>query len=194
MTDKQTEMVVRIVSVDTDTEIEKKDGGTYRGAEVIYKTADGKTNTKGMHSNTFRYNKTLLAQLQELQKGDYVKVVTKKEGDFVNWVTVEKTERPVDTATEFNNVIPGANKPTTARESYNDPRETREERGIRQVMIVRQSSLATAVNFFSTSAKAGDDYVPSPEDVITVAKEFEAYVLGTTPPFDAEDNDVAQPE
>lgn len=51
--------------------------------------------------------------------------------------------------------------------------ETSEERAQRQVMIVRQSSLSTAAAVLKTDKKQ-----PTTEELITFAKELEAYVLG----------------
>lgn len=51
--------------------------------------------------------------------------------------------------------------------------ETAEERAQRQVMIVRQSSLSTAASVLKTDKKQ-----PTGQEVISLAKEFEAYVFG----------------
>jgi hypothetical protein len=52
--------------------------------------------------------------------------------------------------------------------------ETKEERQVRQIMIVRQSSLGHAVATFAVGGKTA----PTPEAVIEVAKMYEQYVLG----------------
>jgi hypothetical protein len=50
--------------------------------------------------------------------------------------------------------------------------ETKEERAQRQILIVRQSSLSSAVELLGPGK--------SVDDVINVAKQFEAYVFGDT--------------
>jgi hypothetical protein len=67
-----------------------------------------------------------------------------------------------------------AGKPAAAspRSTY----ETPEERAQRQILIVRQSSLSSAVALLTTGAKTA----PSAQAVVDVAKEFEAYVFGVT--------------
>jgi hypothetical protein len=50
--------------------------------------------------------------------------------------------------------------------------ETPEERAARQVLIVRQSSISSAVEF------AVAHKVKDPQEVIAIAKQFEDYVFG----------------
>ena len=51
-------------------------------------------------------------------------------------------------------------------------------------MIVRQSSLSTAVALLKTDKKAA-----SVDEVILTARQFEAYVMGTTPPVVVDPSD-----
>ena len=51
--------------------------------------------------------------------------------------------------------------------------ETADERALRQVMIVRQSSLAQAVALLSANGGKKN----SPQDVISIAKVFENWVM-----------------
>lgn len=54
-----------VVSADSDTQVEKHGGGTYPGAEIIYK-AFGKTETKGIHANTFKFKPEVKAQIDAM--------------------------------------------------------------------------------------------------------------------------------
>ena len=60
-----------------------------------------------------------------------------------------------------------------ARSSY----ETPEERALRQVLIVRQSNISSAVALLSVGGKSALKV----EDVLVVAKQLEQYVFGTEP-------------
>ncbi len=62
--------------------------------------------------------------------------------------------------------------------------ETKEERAARQVYIIRQSSLATAVDLLGQGA--------STDTVIETAKVFETYVLGNTGSFDDLPDDIPE--
>ena len=59
--------------------------------------------------------------------------------------------------------------------------ETPEERAKRQVLIVRQSSLSSAIELLKTDKKS-----PTVPEVLQVAKQFEAYVFGNDDPFGLE--------
>ncbi len=171
------EMSICIVSVTMNTQCPKNGGGTYPGCEVIYKTTEGEVQTKLMHNNTFKFNKALEEDLKVLTSGNYVHIVMEKKGDFVNWVSAKRTEAPVvapeqaTTAPQTSQATPVSKAPTQAvvRSNY----ETPEERTIKQRYIVRQSCLGYAINFFALDK----DFLPQSENVIALAKEFEAYVF-----------------
>ncbi len=71
---------VKVLSIDLNVEIEKKDGGTYQGASIVF-TLGGKPGVKNIHSK-------VLSNLPELQKdlqsfktpGEGVLVMEKKDG------------------------------------------------------------------------------------------------------------------
>ena len=69
-------------------------------------------------------------------------------------------------------------KPSTSPKSTY---ETPEERAKRQVLIVRQSSLSSAIELLKTDKKS-----PTVPEVLQVAKQFEAYVFGNDDPFGLE--------
>ncbi len=59
---------------------------------------------------------------------------------------------------------------------YKSTYETPEERAKKQIYIVRQSTIAQAINLLSVGAKGA----PKIDDVLSVAKVFEDYVFGET--------------
>jgi len=184
------DMTVTLVSVTFDMVIQGQ-AKTYTGTEVVYRTANGQVNTKNMHSNVLKFNKALKADLEAVQPGDTVSVATKKEGDFVNWVSVKKTTALVTTeavAKTATNVATVATQSTPTQAAVRSNYETPEERTLRQRLIVRQSSLANAIALFALDK----DYIPTSDAVIQTAKEFEAYVYGEkTPMQQMDDRDAA---
>lgn len=134
----------------------------YWVAEVAYKTDDGKT--KGMKILDF-VQKDVFAVAKEAKPGDIL------DADF------EKNAKGFWT---FKTLVPtGLKEDVSAVATVSAPAskgnwETSEERAARQVMIVRQSSLSAA----NATLEANKGKF-SPEDVIDVAKIYEAYVLGT---------------
>lgn len=59
----------KLVMVQFDTELKKRDGGTYKGTNLIYE-AFGEVNKKGIHEKTFEIKQDLRGQLEALNQGD----------------------------------------------------------------------------------------------------------------------------
>ena len=141
--------------------------GGYNVIELTYKK-DGKVTARKIMDFT---NKAVYAAFKDAQNGD-VFDVTEKKNDKDYWEFA--------TATKSTATLP-ADAPTTATSSRSPasvPKsnyETSEERAARQVMIVRQSSLSNAVALLDVQA----DKKATADQVIAIAKQFEAYVLGT---------------
>lgn len=139
----------------------------YSVAEIAYKTDDGKT--KGMKVLDF-VQKDVFAVVKDLKPGDICDAdFEKNQKGFWQFANVVNTgvsvpALPGDTFTKGASSHIG---------SKGGNWETSTERSARQVMIVRQSSLSNTINYFElTSHKKA-----TPEDVIAVARLFEAYVL-----------------
>lgn len=137
----------------------KRDGkkGPYPVVELAYKNHEGKT--KGMTIFGFGDQAEIAAVAEELKEGDVCDVEFEKNDkgfwQFRNLTKVEVKEGQV------------VEKPVS-RGNW----ETSEERAARQVMIVRQSSLSTAVALFDVNKTKA-----SPQDVVNVARLFEEYVF-----------------
>jgi hypothetical protein len=193
--EETTERTAQIISVALDAPLVNQAGTPYVGCQVYYKGPDGKPYNKCMHNNTFKYNKPLLEDLKALKAGDYVAIVSQKVGNFVNWVSVKKTEAPAQQATETPNettkaamqeavatrttVTSGA-QPAPTRTEVKSNYETPAERAARQVMIVRQSSITAALKLAELNIQTGNGFAPTEDQVIESAKVFEAFVLGTS--------------
>jgi hypothetical protein len=140
----------------------------YTVTNVSYKNAEGKV--KGMKVFPFKEQASVAAAFADASPGDvYEAAFRKNDKDF--W---EFAPTPTKTgATEKVTTGAASSAATPARGNW----ETSEERAARQVMIVRQSSISSAVNLVG-AAKAKI----STTEVIEMAKDFEAYVLGKDQP------------
>ena len=131
-------------------------------AEEVNNWAKGKT-IEGM-TNQFYFHKFKIYQLEEAR--DIVDFGTARTygGNkiIIEFEYHQKANKYAESATPTR--VTGSNY------------ETKEERAARQVYIIRQSSLATAVDLLGQGA--------STDTVIETAKVFEAYVLGNPGSFD----------
>jgi hypothetical protein len=142
----------------------KPEGKNYTVVELAYKTEDGKT--KGMKLFGFGAQKENAEVAANAQPGDVLDAVFQQnQKGYWEFASLKSTGNKVaETGPQVNSTTV-----STSKGSW----ETSEERAARQVMIVRQSSLSTAVAFLE-AAKVK----PGVADVIEAAKEFESYVLG----------------
>ncbi len=141
----------------------------YNVVEVAYKDPEGKT--KGMKVLDF-VQREVFSSLEGVNDGDYLDVeFEQNDKGYWQFKSVQKGEKPVGT-TEGQKTSSSSGSSTGRTGNW----ETAEERAARQVMIVRQSSLSTAVQLLALRKdKAGAS------EVIEVAKQFESFVMGTQP-------------
>lgn len=152
---------ITVVNIDPPATQPTKTGKTFQFVEVAYKK-DGKLEGKKIVSFS---NPNVFKTIQQFQQGDELTVEAEKDANgYWQWTSVTKASEAPQTAAST-----GGGTPKTTGGNW----ETKEERAARQVMIVRQSSISSAVALLGNKAKASD--------VIVVAKEFESYVMGTEP-------------
>ena len=105
-------------------------------------------------------NPTVFNHIKDLTKGATLNVTTTKDAaGYWQWTGIGDDNTPSTQET----------KPASGGRVTGSNYETKEERAARQVFIIRQSSLSTAVELLGTGSKV--------DDVIATAKEFEAYVF-----------------
>lgn len=162
-----------VVTIEMGIEVPKKGGGVYPGSRLTYRDSTGTIRQQAFHQNTFKFNKALQTQLSNLSSGDSIEINKEKDGEFWKILSVNKVSAGSSNAT--TTIMQPASK-VPASPSPRSNYETPEERAQRQVYIIRQSSLATAVNFYNHDGfkKAA----PDPETIVAIAKEFEKYVMG----------------
>lgn len=162
-------MLINIVDVGTPSTKASSTGRSYQEIDVTYKTENGQVSNKKIMSFS---NPSVFNHLKDLTKGEVVNVTTVKNvKGYWDWTGIGN-EGDAPAATQ--------SKPATAQAGgrvTGSNYETKEERAARQILIVRQSSLSSAVELLGAGK--------SVEDVIAIAKQFEAYVFAKSTGIDA---------
>jgi hypothetical protein len=159
---------IKIVAVEVTTVPTQK--GSYQVAEVTYKnmTFEGKTETKKIMSFV---HKDVFNTIKQAQGGEtYTVARTKDDKGYWQWVQIAAGD--VVLASEGGAAPAGAPATKAATPAPKSTFETPEERAKKQVYIVRQSSISAAIDTLKTDKKA-----PTVEEVLAVAKQYEAYVF-----------------
>lgn len=146
--------------------------GKYRQLTLSYET-DGKTQERKLVSFN---HKEVYNLLSKASMGDAFNITLKKGDKYWEWVEA--------VAMGKEEVSASAGMPAKGKTSSGNW-ETPEERAAKQVYIVRQSSIANAVQYCMASANQ-----VTVEEVIDVAKKFEAYVFSKEEVKVGEDNFV----
>lgn len=161
----------KVVNVEMNIEIQKKDGSVYPGSRLTFRDSTGKIQEQAMHANVLKFNPSIKSVLPTLNPNDDIVVVKEKKGDYWNVVDIKRaTANSVTNDSSSNGATSKPSQAAPAKGGW----ETPEERAMRQVLIVRQSSLSSAVSCLTVGGKTP----PKAGDVINLAKEFEAYVFG----------------
>ena len=157
-----------VVALELDTMITKADNsGSYPGWRLTYRTDAGKINEVAKHKKSLEFTKGLKSSLMTLSEGDKFVMVVEKNGPYNEILSITKgdappTDLPMPTRPE------GKSSSVTVKSNY----ETAEERAARQRLIVRQSSLSNALQYFEvTKAK------PNVNEVIDLAEQFTNFIF-----------------
>lgn len=167
------QMQIEVVNVNVSTQPTAK--GSYQIADVAYKNKSFQDKLEGKKVMSFA-NKDVFDTLIKAQFGDVFTISrVKNDKGFWDWTAVDRdggggvANSPVYSAPGTGAGAAPRNVATPAPKSNY---ETAEERAARQILIVRQSSVSSAVEL-AVAAKVKD-----PQEVIKVAKQFEDYVFG----------------
>lgn len=149
--------------------VEVTNRGKFDQAEVTFKNLnfDGKVDAKKLMSFT---NQKVFDVIKKSQNGDQFTIDRKKD-DKGYWQWVGITSDSGDASSGIS-AAPVTGKPASTpapKSTY----ETADERAAKQVYIVRQSSISAAVTTLKTDKKN-----PTVQEVLDVAKQYEAYVFG----------------
>ena len=136
--------------------------GSYQVAEIAYKR-DGKVEGRKVMSFV---NKSVFDIISKAKEGDIFDVTTEKDNKgYWQWTAIVASGAG-ETGTS------GATSPSVAK-TVRPTYESAEERAAKQIYIVRQSSIANAIQYH-TLLKGKDNGV---ENVLATAKQFEDFVF-----------------
>jgi len=159
-------MLINIVDVGAPNTHAAKNGRSYQSIEVTYKNEQGQTQSKKLMSFS---NPTVFNHIRDLTKGDALNVTTEKDANgYWQWTGIGGDNAMAETKQAT---------PATGGRVTGSNYETKEERAARQVYIIRQSSLSTAVELLGQGK--------SVDEVIATAKQFENYVFSKSTGIDA---------
>jgi hypothetical protein len=155
-------MLINIVDVGAPNTHAAKNGRSYQSIEVTYKNEQGQVANKKLMSFS---NPSVFNYIKELTKGTQVNVTTTKDANgYWQWTGIGGD----------GSVATPESKPATGGRVTGSNYETKEERAARQILIVRQSSLSSAVALVSATSTEPT----TTDNVINIAKKFEEYVFG----------------
>jgi hypothetical protein len=156
-----------------------KNGKPYQIAELAYKN-----NTYGGAIEGFKVTSYMkgFADISAAQIGDTLDITVEKQNGFNQWVSATKaipgvTPAPSKSEPKPNAAGNGFNQPApkVAQGAFGRDFETREERAKKQVYIVRQSAISSAIAALSVGGKSA----LKSHDILAFAKELEHYVFET---------------
>lgn len=154
---------IKVVALEIVTVPTQK--GSYQTIDLTYRnvTFENKVETKKIMSFN---HKDVFNTLKSAQAGDvYTVSRAKNDKGFWDWTSIAAGDAAPAAVAGSSGVTT-----TPAKSSF----ETADERAKKQVYIVRQSSISAAIATLKTDKKN-----PTVEEVINVAREFEAYVFET---------------
>lgn len=164
-------MQIQVLSVQVQTVPTQK--GSYQVADTAYKNLTYQGKVEGKKIMSFGAGKASFEAIVTAQPGDIFEVtVVKNAAGYNDWTQMVKGVEGHVATTPASSASKGAvaSSPTAAvRSSY----ETPEERAKKQVYIIRQSSVSSAVAALSAGAKTPVKF----EDVLDFAKKIEKYVF-----------------
>lgn len=163
-------MQIEIINVSQSTKPTAK--GSYQQLDIAYKNLDfqGKVEAKKVMSFT---NKDVFGTLSKATLGQVYDIDQVKVGEYWQWTKAELVGAG-------NTTNSGSQQNTTKASSTPSPKstyETPEERALRQRMIVKQSSITSAIS--TLSVNIGKDKL-AVEEVLKTAERYFNYVMDKT--------------
>ena len=163
-------MQITVINVANQTVPTNK--GSYQKLEVTYKGPDGKVGSRNIMSFVPQ-SKPAFEALVSASHGDVFDVSMVKEAGRDGkeyWVWTNATR---GVASAQGSAVPANNGTSSTSTVAKGNWETAEERAKRQIYIIRQSSISSAVATLAVGAKKA----PEAAEVLNLAKKFEDYVF-----------------
>ena len=143
----------------------KKGKQGYTKATVVYTDEKGENRTKSLMSFA---NPAVFDAIKDATQGDKYDVKAVKEGEYWNWAAAVKM---------VADSVPGAYKAVSGGKVTGSNYETPDERKIKQLYIIKQSSISNAIEFVKYSQRDGvEPYTVG--DILDIAQEFVDFVYG----------------
>lgn len=167
-----------VISYTPSTKVQKQGGGTYDAWELVYRNETNEVKSVVKPATGLKFNPGLKNGLAALNPGEQFTLVMEKDGQYWNPKSVEKGIQNVQDVT--NNAQAAMARPDGNRAPAREGKvtgsnyETPEERAKKQVIIVRQATLNTALELIK--ANKVDGVGIDPAAVMEVARELEKYV------------------
>lgn len=171
-------MQITIVNVDITSSPGKNGKKGWDTAEVAYKDHTGQLKSKKIVSFA---NPQTFAALKDAKNGDqFVVTSVKDDAGYYQWTSV--TAGSESSAPASKPAAVGGAQPTAM--SRGSTYETPEERAIKQRLIVRQSSLAQAIEFHRAASADG----LTEQTILDTASRFSSWVYEPTSLIEMEDD------
>ena len=169
-------MAFKIVIQEVKIEEVRNGRNKYDKAEVVY-SFNGQNRTQKLMSFS---NPAIFAQVRKMVSGETYDVeVVKNEAGFNQWAKIVAASNDAAPAVS-------GDKPTTGRTNVSTY-ETAEERKIKQMYIIKQSSISSAIDYHT--AVNGKEF--NQDDVLNTAQLFVDFVYGNQEAdLFQEDNDI----
>lgn len=164
------QMKIKVVAVEVGNG-KTKSNKDYQFLEVTYKNISFDNKVESKKIMPFG-SKEVYNELKNASPGDVFTLLREKDNDgYWQWIGISAGDVEIEQtgAPAAAQAAPKAGGATPAKSTF----ETPEERAIKQVYIVRQSSISAAIDTLKTDKKN-----PSKEEVVELAKYYESYVFG----------------
>lgn len=162
----------------------KKGKNAYFVANVTYQTGRGESKTKKIMSFA---NPAVFAIAKAAKAGEVYDIAFVPGDEYYNWASMKAlggSDEPQSAPQKA-----GAAAAPTGGKVTGSTYETAEERKVKQLLIVKQSSITNALVYFKDVNDGGGE-PPTIESVLNVAQQFVDYVYGNDKTLAEMDNDL----
>lgn len=157
-------MSFKIKVIEVNIEEVRNGRNKYDKASVVY-SFNGQNRTQNIMSFS---NPAIFAKVRGMKTGEeYVVEVTKNDRGYNQWASIEA-------ASAATQDVPSASKTSVPTRTNVSTYETPQERAIKQLYIVRQSSISSALEYLKNTQPAGEY---GANDVLEVAQIYVDFVF-----------------
>lgn len=167
------QVTIQDVRIETVT----KGRNSYQVATVVHTTPRGETKEKKVMSFS---NPAVFAVVSKAQSGEVYDVGYTPGDQYYNWATI----KIMDASGEAPAASTGGKAAPAGGKVSASTYETAEERKIKQMYIIKQSSITNAI------ARAGQYPDPNAVDILSLAQQFVDFVYGNNETLDSMDSDI----